>query len=57
MWKDEDVKIFPETIKDEDLMKAREAGRAGEYMLNLGWEKNYICYPIYGESPEGKRRR
>ena len=37
MWKEDEVKIYPEVMKDQDLIRASEQGRAGKYMMNSGW--------------------
>ena len=47
MWREAEVKIFPEKTKNEELAKAKEMGRAGKYIMDFGWEKSYMVYPMY----------
>ena len=37
-------------MKDEKLIKAREKGRVGKYIMDVGLDTNYTVYPIYGMS-------
>ena len=50
MWKEDNVEILPEKIKDEDLGKAKNCGRVEKYLMDVGWEKSYRVYPVYGKS-------
>ena len=50
MWKEEEVSVYPEPIRDEEMAKAKEAGRVGKYTMSMGWERDYMVYPIYGKS-------
>ena len=45
MWREQDVKIFEEKIKDENLEKAGEMGRASKYIMDVGWE-TYCVYNL-----------
>ena len=54
MWRGGTVKIFPGKIKDEELQKAQEQGRAGKYVMDLGWRENYTVYVVYGKSGGSK---
>ena len=36
MWKEEEVSIYPEPIRDEELAKAKQAGRVGKYTTSMG---------------------
>ena len=56
MWKDDEVHVYPEKMQDDDLVKARSLGRAGKYIVNVGWESNYVVYPIYGKVAAPRRR-
>ena len=54
MWRDDEVQVYPEKIGVEDLAKARDLGRAGKYIVNLGWDYNYVVFPVYGKSGGSK---
>ena len=54
MWKGNEVQIFPERIKDEELQKTREQGRAGKKNMDVGCDISYAIYPIYGKSGGSK---
>ena len=50
MWRAEQVQVFPEKMRDEELNKAMEKGRVGKYIMDVGWDANYTVYPLYGMS-------
>ena len=52
MWRDDQDKVYPEKIKDEELYKAHECGMVGKYTLDVGWEKK-----LHGVQPVRQIRR
>ena len=46
MWREDQVKVYPERIKDEELIKAYEVGMVGKYTVDVGWEKLHGVQPI-----------
>ena len=50
MWRECDVKIYPGKIRDKELRKAYEKGMVGKYTMDVGWERSYTIYNVYGES-------
>ena len=50
MWREDEVKVYPEQIKDGELYKAYGCGMRGKYTMDVGWEKNYTVYNLYGKS-------
>ena len=50
MWREDAVKIYPERIKDDELRKAYENGMVAKYTMDVGWERSFSIFNIYGES-------
>lgn len=50
IWKEEEVSVYAEAIRGQEMTKAKDAGRVGKYMMSMGWERGYMVYPIYGKS-------
>ena len=52
--KNEKAEILTTKHNTEDFKEAWKAGRAGKYLIDLGWEKMMQVFNVYGQSGGGK---
>ena len=48
MWREGAVQIFHQKVKGEALREAAERGIVAKYVMDVGWERAYTVYNIYG---------
>ena len=54
MCREDEVKVYPEKIKDGELYKAYECAMVAKYTMDVGWERSYTVYNLYGKSGGSK---
>ena len=48
LWKEDEVKIYPDMITYDELRNAYECGMVGKYTMDMGWGRCFTVYNIYG---------
>ena len=50
IWREGDVQIFHEKLRGGAIAEAHALGRVAKYVMDVGWERAYTCYVVYGYS-------
>ena len=48
IWREDEVHIFHKKIHDSDLQHANARGIVAKYVLDVGWERAFTIYNLYG---------